>query len=84
MALHIELLGDTKKLYSGPATKVVIPSANGTMEILPRHTDFVVNLAPGKISIYNEGKKVAKIEGQRGVAHKKDETVTILVEEKII
>ena len=81
MALHVDFLSDTKKVYSGATTKVSLPTDNGMLEILPRHVDFVVNLAPGKVVIYNNGKSVSRTIVGKGVSYKQNEIVTILGQE---
>ncbi len=83
MALHVELLSNIKKVYTGLSTKIVLPTEKGIIEVLPHHTPFVVNLAPGTIIVHGEDKKPVKVPSIRGVAYKNEENVTILIEETL-
>ncbi len=81
MALHVDFLSDTQKLYSGVGNKVLLKTESGEMEVLPHHVEFVVNLVPGEVSIFGEKEKPIIIKTGIGVAYKKEETLTILAEE---
>lgn len=83
MALHVELLSNTRKVYSGLGMKVLLPAQTGIMEVLPHHAPFVVNLAPGTIFVDTDDKKPVKIPITIGVAYKTAENVTILIEETL-
>jgi F0F1-type ATP synthase epsilon subunit len=83
MALHVELLSDTKKIYSGSASKVILQSETGTIEILPHHAEFVINLVPGYVRVYTDKDIPVKARSGIGVAYKKEENVTILIEEPV-
>lgn len=83
MALHVELLSDTKKIYSGSASKIILQSETGRIEILPHHAEFVVNLVPGYVLVHTDNNKPIKTRSGIGVAYKKEENVTILIEEPL-
>jgi|GEM_PF-445120 len=49
--LSIRILTRTGEVYSGNATSVVLPGAQGTMEVLHRHVPFISVLKTGVITI---------------------------------
>ncbi|HOW51345.1 MAG TPA: ATP synthase F1 subunit epsilon [bacterium] len=49
--LNVRILTRTGEVYSGNATSVVLPGAQGTMEVLHRHVPFISVLNTGVITV---------------------------------
>ncbi len=52
--INVKVLQLEKKLFDGEASKVVLPSINGEMCILPNHISIITSLKIGVIKIYRD------------------------------
>ncbi len=49
--MNIEIISPSKKLFSGDAVSITVPSSNGTFTVLKNHAPIVAVLKRGKIWI---------------------------------
>ncbi|MFH0791507.1 MAG: hypothetical protein V2A64_07760 [Candidatus Omnitrophota bacterium] len=48
---HIDILTQNEKLYSGPASSLLVPCALGYLGILANHAPLIANVLQGKITL---------------------------------
>lgn len=48
---HIDILTQNEKLYSGPASSLLVSCALGYLGILANHAPLIANVVPGKITL---------------------------------
>ncbi len=54
---HLQIVTPDRKVYDGPASKIIVRTVNGDVCILPRHIDYAVPLGIGEAWITDgEGK----------------------------
>ena len=56
MKLTVDILTPQKKVYSGEADEVLIPTVNGEIGILPNHVALLTRILPGELQIKNGAK----------------------------
>ncbi len=63
--MKLSILKIDKPIFMGELEKILLPTTEGEVEILPGHTPFVAGLKKGKISYFFDGEK-KEIEIERG------------------
>lgn len=76
--LDVDILSPGKVILKGKADSVVLPGNEGVFEILPFHKPLFSRLLGGNVVI--DGKSISI---QRGVVKVENNTVTIVVEERL-
>ncbi|MEJ7138270.1 F0F1 ATP synthase subunit epsilon [Amphibiibacter pelophylacis] len=51
--LHVDVVSTHELIFSGEATRVVLPGESGELGILPRHTPLITRIKPGSVRIQN-------------------------------
>lgn len=51
MTFHVDIVSAEQELYSGTAERVVAPTVNGEVGILPRHSQLLARLKPGEVRV---------------------------------
>jgi F-type H+-transporting ATPase subunit epsilon len=51
MTFHVDIVSAEQELYSGTAEKIVAPTINGEVGILPRHSQLLAQLKPGEVRV---------------------------------
>ncbi len=60
--MHVELITPDKKLFSGEASSVHVPGADGIFQVLNNHAPIISTLIKGKVRIKTtEGEKTFEI-----------------------
>ena len=54
LTTHLDIVSVEALIYSGPATKVVLPAEDGDICILARHAPLLTRLRPGLVRLANE------------------------------
>lgn len=54
LTTHLDIVSAEALIYSGPATKVVLPAETGELCILARHAPLLTKLRPGLVRLANE------------------------------
>jgi len=54
LTTHLDIVSAETLIYSGPATKVVLPAEGGEICILARHAPLLTRLRPGLVRFANE------------------------------
>jgi F-type H+-transporting ATPase subunit epsilon len=49
--MQVEIVSAEKAIYSGEASAIFAPAANGEVGIYPRHAEMIANLKPGHIRV---------------------------------
>lgn len=80
MAFNLDLVTPDKKVYSGKATKLIIPSINGQLTILSHHTPLFTMLAEGMVAYTDENNRLHELAIGRGMIEIKNDLVSLLVE----
>src|SRR5215475_7009865 len=53
--IHVDIVSPEGSLYSGEATMVFAPAANGDIGIAPRHAPLLTTLRAGEVRVQVEG-----------------------------
>ncbi len=77
--LKVELVTPEKMLFSGEATMVEAPGAEGDFGVLPMHAPIVSLLREGAVTIHSAGTKVV-FEVTGGTAEVNESGIVILAE----
>lgn len=79
MPIRCEIVSQDRMVYSGDATMVVLPGADGVMGILPHHSPLLTTLAFGVITVVtDQEREFFTVAG--GVAEVQPDQVTILAD----
>jgi F-type H+-transporting ATPase subunit epsilon len=54
LTTHLDIVSAEALIYSGPATKVVLPAEDGDICVLARHAPLLTRLRPGLVRLANE------------------------------
>jgi F-type H+-transporting ATPase subunit epsilon len=54
LTTHLDIVSAEALIYSGPATKVVLPAETGEICVLARHAPLLTRLRPGLVRLANE------------------------------
>ena len=54
LTTHLDIVSVEALIYSGPATKVVLPAEDGEICVLARHAPLLTRLRPGLVRLANE------------------------------
>jgi F-type H+-transporting ATPase subunit epsilon len=54
LTTHLDIVSAEALIYSGPATKVVLPAETGEICVLARHAPLLTRLRPGVVRLANE------------------------------
>ncbi len=54
LTTHLDIVSAEALIYSGPATKVVLPAEDGEICVLARHAPLLTRLRPGLVRLTNE------------------------------
>ena len=54
LTTHLDIVSAEALIYSGPATKVVLPAEDGEICVLARHAPLLTRLHPGLVRMANE------------------------------
>jgi F-type H+-transporting ATPase subunit epsilon len=77
--MQLEIITPDKKVYSGEASSVSVPGANGRFEMLQNHAPIISTLLNGKVKIKDkEGVKEFDVKG--GVVENLKNKIIILAE----
>lgn len=77
MSLHVDIITPERNLFSGKATAVQLPGAEGLFQILTDHAPIMAALTSGRVKIDTaKGSEFVAING--GVVEVSGNTVTVL------
>jgi F-type H+-transporting ATPase subunit epsilon len=77
MSLHVDIITPERNLYSGTATAVQLPGAEGLFQILSNHAPIMAALTSGRIKIdTTSGSEFVDING--GVVEVSGNNITVL------
>ncbi len=79
MALQLEILSPQKNIMTGQVDEVVVPSVNGSVGILPQHTQYLSLLAPGRV-VYRQGGQTQECDITGGVVSVDHDRVILLID----
>ncbi|HLV05762.1 F0F1 ATP synthase subunit epsilon [uncultured Georgenia sp.] len=82
MALTVQIVGPERTLWSGEASALSVPAAEGDMGILPGRQPVLAVLRPGKVHITQVGGGSETVEIQGGFVSLDEDAVTIVVDEQ--
>ena len=49
--IHVDIVSAEGEIFSGPATMVFVPAAQGELGIAPRHAPLIAALKPGEVRV---------------------------------
>jgi F-type H+-transporting ATPase subunit epsilon len=55
MSLTLEIVTPEKKVFSGTADSVVLPTVEGEIGVLPGHLPLITQVQPGEVTLSNPG-----------------------------
>ena len=82
MLLLIEIVTPEKKVYSGNADSVVLPTVEGEIGVLPGHIPILTMLDPGELEV-SVGGKIEYLAVDKGFAQIYGDKVSVLTESAI-
>ncbi|MFC7406302.1 F0F1 ATP synthase subunit epsilon [Georgenia alba] len=79
--MNVDVVSTTAALWSGEASSVVVPAADGSMGILTGHEPVLALLKPGTVRITpTSGGGPVELEVDEGFVSVDDDAVTVVVE----
>lgn len=78
--LKLSVVSQEKSFFSGDVSRVVLPGSEGSFEILTNHTPFMSTLTLGTILIYPVKGEPMAICIDAGIAHIRENTISIIVD----
>jgi F-type H+-transporting ATPase subunit epsilon len=82
MPLAIEIITPSRKVFSGAADSVVLPTRSGQVNILPGHIPLTTLLVPGEV-VVTDGATVENLVVDKGYARIQGDVISILTEAAI-
>lgn len=82
MALTVQIVGPDRSLWSGEASAVSVPAAEGVLGILPGRQPVLAVLRPGKVQISQTGGGTETVDIVGGFVSFDDDDVMIVVDEQ--
>ena len=79
--LNITIISPEKKLYEGQASSIIVPSVDGSFEVLTNHAPIVAALAQGTVTITEASAKKTKMEIAGGFVEVLNNNVSILAQQ---
>ena len=80
MAMKVDVVSTTAPLWSGDATSVVVPAANGDLGILPGRQPVLAVLRPGKVRITPASGSVVTLDVVAGFVSVDEDAVTVVLD----
>ena len=80
MTIHVDIVSNSREIFSGPATLVTATGELGELGILPRHSQLLTRLKPGpvKLRMLNGEEEIFYVSG--GLMEVQPHVVTILAD----
>ena len=82
MALTVQIVGPDRTLWTGEASSVSVPAADGTLGILPGRQPVLAVLRPGTVRIGQAGGATESVDILGGFVSLDDDDVMIVVDEQ--
>jgi len=84
--MNLEIITPEAKLFSGEATSVVLPGANGSFQLLNNHAPIISGLTKGiiKIDLAQSTQTYDPIEGKVEVSTKNDKQLFVHIKGGVI
>jgi F-type H+-transporting ATPase subunit epsilon len=79
--LNITIISPEKKLYEGQATSVIVPSVDGSFEVLTNHAPIVAALVQGTIIITDTLAKKTKMDIAGGFVEVLNNSISVLAQQ---
>lgn len=83
-ALSIEVVTADRVLWSGSASGVSVPAADGDLGILPSHSPVLAVLRPGVVRITGDSGEKVNFDVLGGFVSVDDDAVTVVIESEQI
>lgn len=77
--LHLQIITPEKTVFDDEVDQVSLPTENGEITILPKHTGLVTTIAPGEL-IYKKHSKETHLAAGYGFAQVGKDNVKVLVD----
>ncbi|WP_345215404.1 F0F1 ATP synthase subunit epsilon [Georgenia halophila] len=78
--MNVDVVSTTAALWTGEASSVVVPAANGSMGILTGHEPVLSLLQPGTVRITPTSGSQVEVEVSEGFVSVDNNAVTVVVE----
>jgi F-type H+-transporting ATPase subunit epsilon len=83
MTLHVDVVSAEEEIYSGTATMVFAPAAQGELGILPRHAPLLTQLKPGEVRVRTQDGEELMFFVSGGLLEVQPHVVTVLADTAI-
>lgn len=80
MGLHLDIITPDKKIFSGEVVKIVLPSQEGQITVLPKHMPLVTVLEVGEV-IVQAPKETMNFSIGKGIFSINDNNASLLIED---
>lgn len=80
MALNVEVVATDRTVWSGEASAISAPAADGSIGILPGHQPVLAVLRPGKVDISPASGEKMELDVSGGFVSVDHDTVTIVID----
>jgi F-type H+-transporting ATPase subunit epsilon len=78
--IHVDIVSAEGQIFSGEATLVVVPGAQGDLGIAPRHAPLLTTLRSGEVRVQSEGQAEQAFWVGGGTLEVQPKTVTVLAD----
>lgn len=83
MALNVEVVATDRTIWSGEASAISAPAADGSIGIRPGHQPVLAVLRSGKVDITPTGEDSLELDVTGGFVSVDHDTVTIVIDETV-
>ncbi len=80
LTFHLDIVSAEALIFSGPASKVIVPGKAGELCILARHAPLLAELRPGLVRLANQFDQQQELFVSSGYLEAQPHTVTILAD----
>jgi F-type H+-transporting ATPase subunit epsilon len=78
--IHVDIVSAEGQIFSGDATLVIVPGAQGDLGIAPRHAPLLTTLKPGEVRVQTEGGEEQSFYVGGGSLEVQPKAVTVLAD----
>ncbi len=83
MALNVEVVATDRTVWSGEASAISAPAADGSIGIRPGHQPVLAVLRPGKVDIRPVSGETVELDISGGFVSVDHDTVTIVIDASV-
>ncbi len=78
-SLQCMIIAPDSTIFSGPVRELTVSDRSGSLQILPRHAEMFMAVAPGEIVLRRPDGSPLSLSVSGGVLHFKDDVATVVL-----